>query len=49
VLHKGALAGPGSGELAFVYLGGFVTLLIAGADHFSFDAKLGGNKGGNNK
>ena len=44
VVHKGALAGPGSGELAFIYLGGFVTLLIGGAGRFSFDAKIGANK-----
>jgi putative oxidoreductase len=40
VVHKGALSGPSSGELAFVYLAGFVTLLIIGAGQFSFDAKL---------
>lgn len=42
IVHKGSLAaGPGSGELAFVYLAGFTTLLIAGAGRFSLDAKLG--------
>ena len=44
VVHKAALAGPNNGELAFVYLGGFVTLIIAGAGRFSFDARLGANK-----
>lgn len=32
---------PNSGELAFIYLAGFVTLLIAGAGRYSVDAKLG--------
>lgn len=39
-VHKGALSGPASGETAFVYLAGFVTLLIAGAGRFSLDARL---------
>lgn len=40
--HKASLAaGPGSGELAFIYLAGFVTLLIAGGGRYSLDAKLG--------
>jgi putative oxidoreductase len=39
VAHKMALSGPGSGELAFVYLAGFVTLLIAGPGKFSLDGK----------
>lgn len=45
VVHKAALSGPGSGELAFIYLAGFVTLLLAGAGRFSFDAKLGAGNG----
>ena len=45
VVHKASLAaGPGSGELAFVYLAGFVTLLIAGAGRFSIDARLAAGK-----
>jgi putative oxidoreductase len=40
VVHKGALSGPDSGELAFIYLAGFVTLFITGAGRFSFDARL---------
>lgn len=44
IVHKGALSGPGSGELAFIYLAGFVTLLLAGAGRFSLDAKLGGGR-----
>lgn len=41
LVHKAALSGPSSGELAFIYLAGFVTLLVAGAGRFSLDAKLG--------
>ena len=40
LVHKGALSGPGSGELAFVYLAGWVALLIGGAGRFSLDTKL---------
>ncbi len=31
---------PKSGELAFIYLAGFLTVLVAGPGHFSIDAKL---------
>ena len=38
VVHKGALAmGPGSGELAFMYLAGYMTLLFAGPGRYSVD------------
>jgi len=37
--HGAKLSGQGSGELAFVYLAGFVVLLLAGAGKFSFDRK----------
>jgi putative oxidoreductase len=37
--HGGKLTGQGNGELAFIYLGGFVTLLIAGAGKYSVDRK----------
>lgn len=40
VVHDKALSGPASGELAFIYLAAFVTLLIAGAGRFSLDASL---------
>lgn len=43
LVHKMALSGPASGELAFIYLAGFVTLIIAGAGRFSVDAGTGGN------
>jgi putative oxidoreductase len=43
MVHKLTLAmGPGSGELAFVYLAGFVTLFIAGGGSFSVDKALFG-------
>lgn len=35
--HKGALSGPGSGELALVYLIGYLTLLFTGAGRLSVD------------
>lgn len=45
VAHKATLdpmaKDPGTGELAFIYLAGFVALLIAGAGRYSVDAKLG--------
>jgi len=39
--HKGVLSGPGNGELAFIYLAGFVALFVAGGGRFSVDEKLG--------
>jgi uncharacterized membrane protein YphA (DoxX/SURF4 family) len=44
-IHKGALSGQGSGERAFMYLMGYVTLLLAGPGRFSVDKTLFG-KGG---
>lgn len=35
--HGMRLSGPGNGELAFLYLGAFATLFIAGAGRFSMD------------
>lgn len=45
-VHKMALSGGHSGELAFIYLAGFVTLFIAGGGAISFDkvAFKGGGK-----
>ena len=37
-MHKFALSGPGNGELAFIYLAGFMTILIAGPGRWSADA-----------
>jgi len=41
-IHKGALSGQGSGELAFMYLMGYVTLLLAGPGSCSVDKVLFG-------
>jgi putative oxidoreductase len=38
VVHQASLAGEKSGELAFIYLAGYVTLLIAGGGVFSLDS-----------
>ncbi|MBE0540192.1 MAG: DoxX family protein [Verrucomicrobia bacterium] len=40
VVHKLALSGSNSGELAFIYLAGYVVLLIAGPGRYSADACL---------
>jgi len=37
VVHGGALTGEGNGEMAFIYLAGFVALFIAGPGRHSFD------------
>ena len=45
MVHKTAMTGQGGGELAFLYLAGYIALLIAGGGLFSLDtvvfAKLG--------
>lgn len=41
-VHGHKLAGPGSGEMAFLYLAGFVVLFIAGGGRFSTDRSIGG-------
>ncbi len=40
--HGAKLSGPGNGELAFVYLAGYVAIFLAGPGRFSIDRKLGG-------
>ncbi len=45
LVHKAALTGPNGGELAFVYLAGFVALLVAGPGRFSLDERLWGRAG----
>jgi putative oxidoreductase len=40
VAHKGSLSGAHSGELAFIYLAGYVVLFIAGAGKLSVDKSL---------
>ena len=42
LVHRTALQGPQSGELAFIYLAGFVMLFLAGGGRFTLDSKLGG-------
>lgn len=42
MVHKSVLSGQGSGELAFLYLAGYITLLIAGGGLFSIDTVLFG-------
>lgn len=42
IAHKGQLSGQGNGELAFIYLAGFVALFFAGAGKFSIDGGKGG-------
>jgi len=37
MVHKTVLSGKGSGELAFLYLAGYMILLIAGGGLFSLD------------
>jgi len=39
--HGAKLKGDGNGELAFMYLGVFAALFVAGAGRFSVDAKMG--------
>lgn len=42
MVHKMALSGPMPGEPAFVYLGVYVTLLLAGPGKFSLDKMIFG-------
>lgn len=42
MVHQSALSGPDNGELAFLYLAGYVILAIAGGGLFSFDTVLFG-------
>lgn len=37
VAHNMKLSGPGNGELAFIYLGGYLALLFAGAGKYSVE------------
>jgi putative oxidoreductase len=45
MVHKTALTGQASGELAFLYLAGYVTLVIAGGGLFSLDTLAFGQSG----
>lgn len=40
VVHGGVLVGEGNGELAFLYLAGFVALIVAGPGKYSLDHYL---------
>lgn len=39
-VHGGALSGDGSGELAFIYMAGFIALCLTGPGRFSIDGFL---------
>jgi putative oxidoreductase len=39
--HGGRLVGQNNGEMAFLFMGVFVALFIAGAGKYSLDAKMG--------
>jgi putative oxidoreductase len=47
--HKGVLKGPGNGEMAFIYLAGFVAIFLAGPGRFSIDGGGTGNSRGESK
>ena len=50
VAHKGSLSGNHSGELAFIYLAGFVALFFANAGRFSVDQRVfGGGRSSSSK
>ena len=42
VVHEGHLVGSNNGELAFVYLIGFIVIFLSGPGRYSIDAKVGG-------
>ncbi len=44
LVHKMVLKGQGSGELAFIYLAGFLTILLTGPGRFALDGKGSGSK-----
>ncbi len=49
-IHKRALSGDHSGELAFIYLAGFVCLFLAGPGRISLDERFfGGSRSGSSK
>jgi putative oxidoreductase len=41
LIHGHKLTGNGNGELAFLYLGAYVALFLAGAGKYSVDANIG--------
>src|SRR5688572_20278705 len=46
MVHRMVLKGANSGEMAFVYLAGFLTIFLAGSGRFALDGK---SKGGSPK
>jgi len=42
LVHGGKLSGQNSGEMAFLYLVGFVAIFLTGPGCFALDTKLGG-------
>lgn len=42
IVHQAALKGEHNGEMAFIYLAGYVTIFLAGGGRFAVDVKLGG-------
>ncbi len=50
MIHQRSLSGSHSGELAFIYLAGFVALFVSGPGKFSADKKIfGGGRGSSPK
>jgi putative oxidoreductase len=47
LVHNASLEmGPGSGELAFIYLAGFITLILAGPGRWALDTMVFARSGG---
>jgi putative oxidoreductase len=42
LVHGAKFGGPKGGELAFIYLGGFLAIFLAGPGRFSIDGAKGG-------
>lgn len=42
LVHGGKLVGDGNGEMAFLYLVGFVAIFLSGPGRLALDSKLGG-------
>lgn len=42
IVHRHMLTGAQSGEMAFIYMAGFVAILLAGPGRYSLDAKVFG-------
>lgn len=41
IAHGGNLSGPQSGEMAFLFLGAYLALFVAGGGRYALDARLG--------